>query len=396
MSEVNSRIGRMSPFALATAAVAALLSLVWARDASSHNPVTTTVRFNREIASVINAKCAQCHAPDGMAMSLQTYAEARPWAVAIKEEILARRMPPWPAERGYGAFANDIGLTPREQEFLISWIDGGVPIGEGEAPAYSDHGGHWMLGEPDRVLAPQATTVSTAADPDGMRRLIIDSGLEQDAWVRGFDFKPGDKTLRAAFFTVVNTGQYLGGWTPWASSIQLPEGVAFSVPARSRIAVDMLYGSGAARSSAEMRMGLYLAKNPERAIADIVLKPSRTLRPGHVRGEHALASARTLFAVRVEMGRGGRSIELKAKRPDGSFEPLLWIRDLRQDWQTPYVFRQPVALPQGSVILATARFDPSVAAPQLSITINAYEPLSAGPVRPAALQWPRLLQPFLR
>ena len=48
-----------------------------------------------------------------MAMPLQTWEEARPWAVAIKEEILARHMPPWSAERGYGAFANDGALTPR-------------------------------------------------------------------------------------------------------------------------------------------------------------------------------------------------------------------------------------------------------------------------------------------
>ena len=53
-----------------------------------------------------------------MAMPLGTYAQARPWAEAIKEETLARRMPPWPAERGYGTFANDIGLT-RLREPLV-------------------------------------------------------------------------------------------------------------------------------------------------------------------------------------------------------------------------------------------------------------------------------------
>ena len=40
-------------------------------------------------------------------MSFTTYAEARPWAAAIREEVLTRQMPPWSAVAGYGRFAND-------------------------------------------------------------------------------------------------------------------------------------------------------------------------------------------------------------------------------------------------------------------------------------------------
>src|SRR5687767_15449057 len=130
---------------------AALLVLLSMPRVSSHNPVTTTVLFNREIALLLNRKCSQCHVEQGLAMPLQTYAQVRPWAVAIKEEILGRRMPPWSAERGYGVFANDASLTPREQEFLISWIDGGVPEGPDQPPPHQDHSGHWMLGPPDAV-----------------------------------------------------------------------------------------------------------------------------------------------------------------------------------------------------------------------------------------------------
>ena len=65
-----------------------------------------------------------------MAFSLMTYADARPWAVAIKEEILRRRMPPWGAIKGFGEFRNDTALTPEEMERIVSWTDGGVPEGE--------------------------------------------------------------------------------------------------------------------------------------------------------------------------------------------------------------------------------------------------------------------------
>ena len=47
-------------------------------------------------------------------MSLTTYEEARPWARAIKEEVLTRRMPKWHAVRGYGDFTNDPSLSPFE------------------------------------------------------------------------------------------------------------------------------------------------------------------------------------------------------------------------------------------------------------------------------------------
>ncbi len=49
-----------------------------------------------------------------MAFSLMTYKEARPWAEAIKEEVLARRMPPWGAVKGFGDYRNDEALTPEQ------------------------------------------------------------------------------------------------------------------------------------------------------------------------------------------------------------------------------------------------------------------------------------------
>jgi len=58
-----------------------------------------------------------------------TYKEARPWAEAVKEEVLARRMPPWGAVKGFGDFRNDQALTPEQLEVIVSWADGGVPEG---------------------------------------------------------------------------------------------------------------------------------------------------------------------------------------------------------------------------------------------------------------------------
>ncbi len=65
-----------------------------------------------------------------MAFSLATYKDARPWAKAIGEEVLQRRMPPWGAVKGFGDFRNDQGLTAEQLELIVDWEEGGAPEGE--------------------------------------------------------------------------------------------------------------------------------------------------------------------------------------------------------------------------------------------------------------------------
>ena len=62
-------------------------------------------------------------------MSLVTYEEARPYASAMREEVLARRMPKWHAARGYGQFANDPTLSPFDVALIVAWVDGGAVRG---------------------------------------------------------------------------------------------------------------------------------------------------------------------------------------------------------------------------------------------------------------------------
>jgi hypothetical protein len=98
--------------------------------AQAHDIITTPITFDREISRILYDRCNSCHHPDGKAFSLMTYSDARPWAVAIKEEVLSRRMPPWGAVKGFGDFRNDKALTPEQLEVITSWVDGGVPEGE--------------------------------------------------------------------------------------------------------------------------------------------------------------------------------------------------------------------------------------------------------------------------
>jgi hypothetical protein len=98
--------------------------------AAAHDIITTPITWDREISRIVYERCASCHHEGGQAFSLMTYAEARPWAVAIKEEVFERRMPPWGAVKGFGDFAGDQALTPEQIELITSWVGGGVPEGE--------------------------------------------------------------------------------------------------------------------------------------------------------------------------------------------------------------------------------------------------------------------------
>jgi hypothetical protein len=180
-----------------------LAALLFGVVAQAHDLITTNITFSREIARIIYAHCASCHHEGGMAFSLMTYAEARPWAVAIKEEALQRRMPPWGAIKGFGEFRNDQGLTSEQMELIVAWVDGGVPEGDAvnlppppksfERPHY-DHpqgeirvSGDFKLDRPFRLdglwpqsLPEKASLQITAELPDG--------SVEPLLWL--LDYKP--------------------------------------------------------------------------------------------------------------------------------------------------------------------------------------------------------------
>jgi len=97
---------------------------------SAHDVITTQITFSREISRLMYGRCVSCHREGGSAFSLVKYEEARPWAKAIKEEVLERRMPPCGAVKGFGQFRDDRGLTQEQLELIAEWVEGGAPEGD--------------------------------------------------------------------------------------------------------------------------------------------------------------------------------------------------------------------------------------------------------------------------
>jgi len=109
----------------------ALLLLLGGVPLAAHEVITTKLTWSREISRIVYKRCVSCHREGGNTpMSMLTYEEARPWAKAIREEVLERRMPPWGAVKGFGEFRDDASLTQEEILLLADWVEGGAPEGD--------------------------------------------------------------------------------------------------------------------------------------------------------------------------------------------------------------------------------------------------------------------------
>src|SRR5215831_16315061 len=92
---------------------------------------SSTVTFNKDVLPILQKNCQSCHRPGEIApMSLLTYADARPWAKAIKVAVATKKMPPWFAEPGSVRFSNDRTLSATDVSTLSAWADSGAIEGD--------------------------------------------------------------------------------------------------------------------------------------------------------------------------------------------------------------------------------------------------------------------------
>jgi hypothetical protein len=363
----------------------------------SHTPITTTIVFQKEIARVFQKKCFQCHTPGNLSMSLTTYKDARPWAVAIKEEILERRMPPWSAVSGYGHFANDMSLTSREVSLILAWADGGAPPGvlladQDKPPVFVPSLRGWEQGSSDEVVKVAADQKVEASATDYVVRVDVSTGLTEPRWVRALALNPSDRrVVRYAAVYESGTRRWLGTWTPSQQVTSWPDTAGVRLPARAKLTVEIGYRGTDETASGEGDLGLYFAEQrPAQAASTIELAaPSTNVAASasgqRVRAEMTVAAATMAAAVWPTLGAGGKSLELTAIRPDGTVEPLLWLKNYRAEWPSSYIFRNPVTLTPGTRLVLTAYYDAGDASlqarPAVALTALRPSPQVATPGR---------------
>src|SRR6201997_2855973 len=115
---------------------------------------TGSVTFSKDVAPILEKNCQGCHRPGEAApFPLLTYEQARPWAKAMKEAVLLKKMPPWFADPHYGKFANDRSLTQKEVDTLVAWADAGAPQGDPkDTPSPVGFVEGWAIPKPDVIF----------------------------------------------------------------------------------------------------------------------------------------------------------------------------------------------------------------------------------------------------
>src|SRR4029078_5123051 len=113
------------------------------------------------------------------------YEQARPWAAAIKESVLQKKMPPWFADPRYGKFSNDRSLSSRDISTIVSWVNSGAPKGdpksEPQNPTFTEG---WGIPKPNVVFQlPEPYRIPAAGTIEYLH-WVIPTGFKEDKWIQ--------------------------------------------------------------------------------------------------------------------------------------------------------------------------------------------------------------------
>ncbi|CAN5870930.1 hypothetical protein BH24ACI5_BH24ACI5_28450 [soil metagenome] len=380
-------------------------------------PAAGVPTFTKDVAPILYKNCASCHRPGEIApMSLLGYGDARKWAKAIRDEVGDATMPPWHADPAHGRFANDRSLSAADKDVLTKWANGGAPEGDPKdlppAPTFAEG---WQLGQPDTILQ---LPVEYKVPADGFveyEYFEIPTNFTEDQWLRGLEVRPGNRSVvhhvivstrpptperrptgfsaargmgippgqsggaeepegapkrqrgQSLFQRPQRGGAMIGGFAPGSSVLEFDAGQAMLMRAGSTLIVQMHYTTNGTEATDRTKIGLFLAKET----------PKVEMRMGTlVNGSLDIPAGASDYSIAAEMTTTadvtlrqllphthlrGKSWEYTATYPDGRTEVILAVPKYDFNWQTDYVFAEPLKLPKGTKIRAVAHYDNSAA-----------------------------------
>ena len=370
--------------------------------------------FARDVAPILYKNCVSCHRPGEMGpMSLVRYADARPWAKAIRERVVARSMPPWFADPHYGRFSNDPSLRQHDIDTIAAWVNGGAPQGLlKDMPKLPDtfvEG--WQIGIPDVVVEMPEEFQVPASGTINYRTYNVKTSFKDDLWVVAAEVRPADRAhVHHAVVTVIDPGgnqplgalevtplpqdgkqatqltpsevearlktersrsasteHRLAGYAVGEGPRVIPGGFAKRVPAGSTLSFSMHYTTNGTPGKDRTKIGLVLAKTPPKAemFMGLINNGLFEIPPGDpdtkVESEGALLQDVAVWSIHPHMHVRGKDMTYTAIYPDGRREILLRVPRYRFDWQLDYYLETPKTLPKGTKLLVTAHYDNSAA-----------------------------------
>ena len=351
-----------------------------------------TLTFAKDVAPILYGKCAMCHHPGEVApFSLTSYNDAKDKAKTIAAVAEQKFMPPWQAV-SHGQFANDRTLTPVQIAILKAWADAGAPAGDlSTAPAPPKFSSNWHIGEPDFVGQPAKAYAVPAEGADEYRCFVIPTNLPADRYVTDVELRPGSRKVVHHILVYVDTSGEarkkdgkdgkpgyvsfggpgidpagtLGGWAPGLQPLSMPPGSGMYLPKGADIVLQVHYHKDGKPETDLSSIGLKFAKGPVdkkvrwEAVGNIFMSLPAGDKRSEVTADMTLATPLTLLDVIPHMHLLGHDMRVTATLPNGSKQELINVDNYDFNWQTRYIYKNPIKLPKGTHLSLVAHYDNS-------------------------------------
>ena len=355
--------------------------------------------FTKDVAPILHKNCAGCHREGEIGpMPLLTYEQARPWAKSIRERVALGQMPPWHADAAHGTFLNDRRLNETEKSTLIAWVDGGAPQGDPKdlppAPKFAEG---WEIGTPDVVLAMVKPYAVPSSGTIEYQYFTIPTNFTEDKWVQAIEVKPGarkvvhhvlvfarppqgapDEKVEPAFMPTLPKapgregrgggvpGTLIATTAPGTNAMIYAPGDAMKVRAGSTLFLQVHYTTNGKAETDETSVGMIFAKQPPQreihnnAILNALLKIPAGAPDQAIDAAVEFTEDAHITALFPHTHLRGKSWEYRLIYPDGRSQVILSVPKYDFNWQTYYLYAQPLAVPKGSRLETTAHYDNSV------------------------------------
>jgi hypothetical protein len=371
--------------------------------------IAQTPTFSKDVVPILQKHCQECHRPGEIGpMPLLSYTDARPWAKSIKEAVVSRKMPPWHADPHFGKFSNDRSLTDAEIKTLTGWADGGAPQGDAkDAPHPREFAEGWQIGKPDLVLDTGVDFHVPAQGTIEYTHFVVPTGFTEDKWIKEIEVRPGNKAVvhhvvlyarpqgskfvadakpgvpyvppnvestrppvpqsdRASLYGI-NGGAYemAAVYVPGGIAYRTLPGQARLIPAGADLVFQMHYTSNGKEAVDRTKVGIIFAKEPpkERVVNTFIMNQTLRIPPREdnhrVDGKVTLQQDVKLQSLFPHMHLRGKAFEYRATLPNGETRTLLKVPQYDFNWQLTYYLDQPIMLPAGTQLTATAYYDNS-------------------------------------
>jgi len=375
------------------------LSLAAASGQNALQRNSSSPTFYKDILPILQDHCQACHRTGEIApMPLESYGQAKQWAGAIKQAVVAKQMPPWFADPRYGKFFNDTSLTSQQIAVISTWVDAGAPAGSvKDSPPPKRWAKGWRIPEPEVVVRmPQPVALPARGDIEYTYE-IVPTGFTEDKWVQMSEIRPtspehvhhavvyirppNSTWLRSAPVGVPfvasdfkdpkmraeaheTTSDMLLVYAPGSEPDRWPDGMAKSIPAGSDLVFQMHYTANGRAGSDQTAIGMVFARQkPDQRVLTLQLTNNTFVIPPRdddyrVDVSGTMPNDAWLLSFFPHMHLRGKRFEYNIIHPDGQVETLLRV-NYHFHWQMSYRLAQPRFLKAGTRLQAVAWYDNS-------------------------------------